>query len=175
MHDGFRRTLLAAVIVSGAVLVASGLWLTVNYRPNQSILSDGSPRPLGLARTTHLWTTWVFLAGAAGLAVGDLRRRRLPAAGVVAAAVAGVATGLRLPWDALGLRFVRAGSDFRGVLRAAFDESAVRFVLIGGAELTQDDYRVRVLGHLAVALLAAVLVAAVAAYPRLERPRAPGT
>lgn len=83
-------------------------------------------------------------------------------------------SGLRLPWDVLGLWAVTVDNDYRGVLRAPFADT-VRFVLIGGTELTQGEYRTRLVGHVAVAVLAVVLVAMVAAYPRLERPRAPGT
>lgn len=166
------------MIVSGLVLVASGLWLTLKYRPNASIFADHVDRPLGLARTTHLWTTWVFLVTAAGLAGVEVARRRrwsaAAAGGTVVAGLGSLLTGVGLPWDQLGLWAVTVDSDYRGVVRAAYDDT-VRFILIGGLEVSQADYRIVALAHLGLGLIAAVLVAGVAAYPRLERPRAPGT
>jgi quinol-cytochrome oxidoreductase complex cytochrome b subunit len=173
-----RRLLVAAVIVSGAVLAVSGAWLTFNYRPNASIFAEHVDRPLGLARTTHVWTTWVFLVAAAGLAGMEVVRRRLPGAaasgGIVVAALGLVVNGRGLPWDQLGLWAVRADTDYRGIVKAASDDT-VRFILIGGMEVGQADYRVVALAHLALGLMAAVLVAMAILYPRLDRPTAPGT
>ena len=173
MPDRLRRVLVAAVIVSGAVLGVSGAWLTFNYRPNASIFAEHVDRPLGLARTTHVWTTWVFLVAAAGLAGVEVVRRRLPGAaasgGTVVAALGLVLTGRGLPWDQLGLWAVRANTDYRGVVKAAFDDT-VRFILIGGMEVSQADYRVVALAHLALGLMAAVLVAMVTLNPAWTGP-----
>jgi quinol-cytochrome oxidoreductase complex cytochrome b subunit len=63
-------------------------------------------------------------------------------------------TGYLLPWDQLALRSVTTGSNLRGI-RWLFD-GEVRFVLVGGTEISVSTYRAWAIVHVAIgAVLAA--------------------
>ena len=76
-------------------------------------------------------------------------------------------TGYLLPWDQLALWAVKVGSrGLAGTWRAAFS-GEVRFILIGGTEVTQGTYRLWLLVHTVV--LAVAFAAVLAVLVRLRR------
>lgn len=143
VEDGVDTTIRVAFAVLGvllAVLVATGLWLTFDYRP-------GVDQPL---RTLHRLAS--FAAVPVGLLVPAIAVARKRRAGVVVAVaflmalIAASMTGYLLPWDQLALWAVTVGERWSGVLDPFGD--GVRFVIIGGAEVGIDTYRRWTVVHL---------------------------
>ncbi|MGH9278226.1 MAG: hypothetical protein ACRD12_08970, partial [Acidimicrobiales bacterium] len=105
-------------------------------------------------------------------------RRREPWVVAIAAVpvlLAASVTGYLLPFDQLGLWVVTVGTDFGGVLDAAFDDR-VKFLLIGGVEIAQSTYRNWFLVHLGLGVASAAITIVIAARgaPRTSSGR-PGT
>ncbi|HVF74542.1 MAG TPA: cytochrome b N-terminal domain-containing protein [Acidimicrobiales bacterium] len=143
------RVAFALVAMLLAVLLLTGVWLTFNYRP-------GVSEPL---RTAHRLAAFAVVP--VGLLVPAAVVVRKRGVGIVVAVaffaglVAASFTGYLLPWDQLGLWAVTVGRPMAGVLHP-FDET-VRFVIIGGAEISTALYCMWVIVHLA--LLPLVLLA----------------
>lgn len=142
----------AALLV---VLLFTGLVLSTSYRPNQAgeSMQDVHRISAGLLVCVGL----AALVAAIGWTVSARRRpwSAAPASALFGAVVAASFTGYLLPWDQLALWSVTVGSDVDGVWSAAFDDG-VRFVLVGGAEISPSTYRFWVIAHLGLALAAVV-------------------
>ena len=65
--------------------------------------------------------------------------------GILVGGVATGMTGLLLPWDQLALRAVKIGTHFEGY--TFLFHSSVRFVLVGGAEVTPRTVAVWLVVH----------------------------
>ena len=110
----------------------------------------------GWVSDAHRGFAVVFLAVGLGLVIAVIRWMwREHVDDLVALAALGVglgASGLafssshRLLWDQLALWAVTVGTNIRGVWVAAFGDQ-IRFVLVDGREITQDDYAAQLLGH----------------------------
>jgi quinol-cytochrome oxidoreductase complex cytochrome b subunit len=144
-----RSVLLAVLAAEVAVLVVTGVALYFLHRPAASAgwsdiaggELDGEVRLAQALRLVHrlVSSLTVFTAVAAGVVVGLRavgRRWAGPALGLGLALTTVLAsfTGYLLPWDQLALRAVTVDSDYRGF--APLFDSVVRFVLIGGVEVT---------------------------------------
>ena len=153
-HESLRATrqlVLLALAVQVGVLALTGLWLAFNYRPQYASAWSGvsAVRHGGMGVVRLLHRTVAGLTGltalvAAGLMVADVvargvRRRRLLqlAAGpaLLMAVLAAGFTGYLLPWDQLALWAVSVGSNMKGYTPVF--GSNVRFVLIGGVEVSK--------------------------------------
>lgn len=106
----------------------------------------------------------VFAAVVVGVVIGLRSSRPAVSSGraaIVASAVtviAGVLTVATRPlvqWDQLALWAVTTGSDVGGYWYAAFDEG-VRFVLLGGSEVSQRRYAATLVVHLIAPVVAGV-------------------
>lgn len=169
-----RRVLTWAFTAELAALLATGVYLAVWYRPSTAQswpgLADTDVRwSLTQAlRTAHRWVAWltvltsVLLAGSAVLEAavrwdGPGRRRLGVAVGPAIAVLTLITalTGFLLPWDQLALKAVTVGTDMTGY-RPLFDDQ-VRFVLVGGLEMSTASMRAWFLGH---ALVLPVLIVA---------------
>lgn len=160
--------LLAALLVTGVLLF---FW----YRPDSSTFfglevtgETGIEHDL---RRVHGATSWLFL-GAVGVVLvttawSEVRRAArqlawaLVAVGLGVLALAAAFSGLLLPWEQLAVAAETVPQDLRGV-RAAFDDD-VRFVVIGGTEISPTTYRTWALVHVAAVPLALGAVGAVLA------------
>jgi len=163
-------------MVEVAVLVLTGIVLFFVYRPEAA---GGWNRLYGgnagvswfpaLVRAAHRWAS--ALALPTGLAAGVLlviqawsTARRAGAivlgAGLTVAIVAASVTGFLLPWDQLALWAVTVGTNMSGY-RPLFD-SQVRFVLIGGSEVSSGTVIKWLLVHMLVLGPAVVALVAVA-------------
>jgi quinol-cytochrome oxidoreductase complex cytochrome b subunit len=189
-----RKILLGALTIEFVVLVATGLFLVLEYRPEVSQSWSDVGR---LSSGTHLWTfarllhrtaSGLFLATAIATAVvvalgsraslssdGPRRRRIDPLLGIglVPLALFGSFTGYLLPWDQLALWAVTVGTNMRGY-RPLFDHQ-VKFVLIGGVEVGRDTLVRWFYAHLLVGgpLIGAFIVAAWWPMRRASRQSAP--
>ncbi len=106
--------------------------------------------------------TAVLVAGA--VVAGRVRRGAPVVAAVVVAVVAALATVLTrdlVLFDQLALHQVTVGTDLDGFWTAAFDEQ-VRFVLVGGAEVSRRAYATALVVHLAAPLVAGAALSAAA-------------
>jgi hypothetical protein len=177
-----RRLILTLLCVEVAVLAVTGIGLFFAYRPSASqawsgvVASDlgDDVRISQVLRAAHLLASRlaVLTAIAAGVVL-VLRSRRWTAGALgVAIAVTTLAasfTGFLLPWDQLALWAVTVGSNMRGYLPLFGDN--VRFVLIGGVEVTVGTFRVWLLVHmlfLGPALVVLVVLALRGARRRLS-------
>lgn len=82
-------------------------------------------------------------------------------------------TGFLLPWDQLALWSVTVGTDYQGMLSAAFS-AEVRFVFIGGVEISQATLRLWLLVHTVVLTVVFAGLLALAARDARLRPRPAG-
>lgn len=159
-----RRLLLWTVAGLFVVLAATGLGLTFTYRPSAAqAWQEAVDAPSGRLRLTHQLASVLLVPVLLALFAVCLpvARRWVPAATLAVLGLALALTGRLLPWDQLALSAVTV-SDMSGAWYAAFSGD-VRFVLVGGAEVTQRAYRVALLAHavgLAVAFAAALAVLA---------------
>lgn len=166
------RRLVSALVVAALVcvglLAATGVWLSLRYRPRGIAVPTDRPGVFRIRRGDVGWVpgahrivAYLLYAVLAALVVAimaELLRRRsalwlapgLLMAGIVATAVAH-STGGELPWSQLALRAVKVNARYEGVWKAAFDP-LVRFVLTD-RELSQQTYRAKVLLHLVAAPL----------------------
>jgi quinol-cytochrome oxidoreductase complex cytochrome b subunit len=171
-----RQGLVWALIVAMVVLTLTGVYLFVGYRPSTGgagwRLADG-------VRFAHRWVAIVTVLVAAVLAVvsvaeaavrwtGPRQRRSGVVTGPAIAVLVLVAsfTGTLLPWDQLALWAVTVGSDMSG-FRPILDDSQVRFVLIGGSEVSTATVRFWLAVH---AVVIPVAIGGCLALARRERP-----
>lgn len=160
-RNGWKLVVLVTAIVGAGllvVLVVTGIILANSYRPNEV---DDATRDLHrMSSALLVINALVTLVSAIGWTVTAGRRRWAvaPAGLLFGAVVAASITGFLLPWDQLGLFAVTVG-DLDGVWHAAFDDG-VRFVLIGGAEISPSTYRRSVIAHFGLGAAAVVLVGA---------------
>lgn len=147
-HSGLDRARSAVIwvlLAEVAVLVATGVYLYFEYRPTtsglpRSVYTPDTRRAID-AQRIHQVTGWLTIATAVPATVllllqaGRFRwRRLLHAVALPVLAVAGLGTGVLLPWDQVALFAVTTGSDFDGYDLLRRDQ--VRFVLQGGGEVS---------------------------------------
>lgn len=184
-----RRWAARVLAVLVLVLAVSGAYLWFRYTPTSASswpgLADGaSPRwrLQDVVRTVHRWTSYGAVALSVvvgGLALGEAIERRghrlrwaatpVAAAVVVVATLAASFTGFLLPWDQLALKAVTVGTDVSGLTPLFGDQ--IRFVLIGGAEVSVGAVRTVAIVHLALGALLIALVATLALARTRTRPR----
>jgi quinol-cytochrome oxidoreductase complex cytochrome b subunit len=164
----WTRVAVVAFVVDLAVLAATGVWLSWNFRPTAaSVWRDlyGGPAVDWPAVMTalHRWSAvvLVFLAvvavGVALVRLVDARMGPLPLMAslvAVGAALGGWFTGSLLPWDQVALWAVTVGTNMGGYWWLWSDE--IRFVFARGREVPVEDVQRAFLLHLA---LFAVIVA----------------
>lgn len=146
-------------LAAGAALVATGVPLIVLYRP------EGGAAWL---RTAHSLSSALFVGAAAALlltavAAAALRRRiwlawPLAAVALVVALAASYTGGL-IAWELVGLVAVTEGGSYQGVIGPLTED--IRFVVVGGAEVTPATYATWVVVHLVVLPLVAALLTGV--------------
>ncbi len=149
-----QRILLAAVVVMGAVLAVTGVWLTFNYRPSAAqAWSDVPDADIATdwPRLVHQMATVVLVPlVVAFLVVGAVASERWRSATALLVTTLTLAyTGTLLPWDQLALWAVTVGTNYQGMFGAAFDDD-VRFVLLNGAEISQATLALWLVVHAAV-------------------------
>lgn len=171
VRDGWKVALFASLAVLGlllGVLAATGVVLTIRYRPTVPGGTVSSGAPDQTVRDLHrfaatLAQSVVLLAAVAALGwsyrIG--RRAWVGPAVVLVLVLAASVTGGALPYDQVALWAVTVGDNLEGVWFAAFDDR-VRFVLVGGTEVSQDLYQRVLLAHFALAAAAVAVLAAVA-------------
>ncbi|MGH9190425.1 MAG: cytochrome b N-terminal domain-containing protein [Acidimicrobiales bacterium] len=180
-----HRWLLRAVLFLSVVLVATGLWLIVGYRPSSDeawndiwlLSSDQWPRRAHrLAGALLTYAAGFLMLLSLVLGIGGRRwGRTAGAVGIAVLAVVGGFTGFLLPWDQLALWAVTVGTNMRGMWPAAFGDS-VRFVILGGTEVSQATFRNWFLVHSVLLPVLAIGGAFLARrYPSRDKPTAPGT
>jgi quinol-cytochrome oxidoreductase complex cytochrome b subunit len=154
--EDLRRWLWRASVALGLVLVATGLWLSFFYRP---IVGNGQPTGAVEGIHTIHWVAallfFVVLVVLAVTLVAAWNRAWAPAVAVVVLALGLLWTGTLLPWDQLALAAVTVGTNVHGLVTAAFDDQ-VKFVLIGGREVSQATIRNAFLVHAVVLPVAGV-------------------
>ncbi len=166
-----RIILLWAVVFLAGVLALSGVWLTFTYRPSAAQAWPGvsDPPPLQWPRMIHVVATWLIVPASAGLMVASLavKRATAPAVGFLVLVIALAYTGFLIAWDQLALWAVSPAGFPDGMWAAAFDDS-VRFVLIGGTEISQGTLRLWFIVHGAVlaVIFSATLATVIRAGPR---------
>jgi quinol-cytochrome oxidoreductase complex cytochrome b subunit len=170
------RVVWAVLAVCSVVLLVTGIWLWGNYVP---VLHARWNPDVGLHRTVHrmvLLHRWSSQVGLACAEVGAVlllvrRWRQWPVAiwlVVIAAALS--FTGSLLPWDQLSLWAVTVGADIKGYAPVFSDQ--VRFVLVGGVELSKETVQRWAIVHTVVLPSVAILVPAIAVVLRRRvRPR----
>lgn len=169
-----RSVLLAILSVEVAVLVVTGVALFFLYRPSTSQAwsdvvvesTDWDIRVAQALRRIHRLASQLAVptALATGVAVALGREsvrtwpRAATGAGIALSALVASFTGYLLPWDQLALWAVTVGSDMKGY-RPFFNDT-VRFVLIGGVEVSRTGFvRWLLLHMLVVGPALAILVA----------------
>jgi quinol-cytochrome oxidoreductase complex cytochrome b subunit len=166
------RLLALAVLAAGAVLlavlVASGIWLALDYRPDLPGSVETSDRIRSAHRVaSHLLVTTAFVALVVVLVARGLRRRWFVAVAAWVLALAGSFTGFLLPWDQLALRSITTGEGLTGI-RWLFDDE-VRFVLVDGVEVAPATYARWAVVHAAVFPLVALVLAVATVVVRRRR------
>lgn len=167
MRSNRVRTATLVVVTVGVVAAIAttliGVVLADLYRPHAPFadLSQLNPATRRSAEWSdrHQWVGFGFVATTAlGLALVawlrvPTRALTRPAMTLAASAVAAmaalvwVATLGPVQWDQLGLWSVTVGTDVDGYWTAAFGTD-VRFVLVGGAEVSQGEYATALVAHL---------------------------
>jgi MYXO-CTERM domain-containing protein len=137
------RALRAVLLALVVVLVVTGVPLLWLYTPAPA-------QPWGWVRDTHQAASTLVLNLGFVYVIAVVARRvdrwRWPhAIAFLAFVLAGSFTGFLLPWEQLGLWAVKVGTNMRGVVDAMSGE--VRFVLMGGSEISKATYRTWVLVH----------------------------
>jgi quinol-cytochrome oxidoreductase complex cytochrome b subunit len=161
VQEGSRGVERAALLLGLALLalvVGTGLWLTFNYRPGDvqawNAVVDIDQTSLRLIRLVHRVAGYALVLPAGALVVvriGDRRLVRAAAATFVGPlALAGTITGYGLAWDQLALWAVTVGTNKIGITPIFRDD--VRFVLIGGVEISPTTYRISFGAHVTIAL-----------------------
>ena len=150
--SGAQSILLSILSVEVGVLIVTGIALFFLYRPTaRQSWGDLAPESYdwnvrvayGL-RLTHRLGSWLAvptsIATGVVVALGSRASVRrwggaILGAGIAIITLAASFTGFLLPWDQLALWAVTVGSDLRGY-RVLF-EPAVRFVILGGVEISR--------------------------------------
>jgi quinol-cytochrome oxidoreductase complex cytochrome b subunit len=147
VQEGSRGVERAALLLGLALLalvVGTGLWLTFNYRPGDvqawNAVVDIDQTSLRLIRLVHRVAGYALVLPAGALVVVRIGDRRL----------AGTITGYGLAWDQLALWAVTVGTNKIGITPIFRDD--VRFVLIGGVEISPTTYRISFGAHVTIAL-----------------------
>jgi quinol-cytochrome oxidoreductase complex cytochrome b subunit len=164
--------------VALGVLSVTGVWLSIAYRPPPFSFAVGTHAHHGLARSVHRLAA--LIATAAGISavvatvvVNSRERRRtrwLSLSGTAVAVLIALGSGPALAWDQLAVSAAEGNRLIRGVWQPAFS-GGVRFVLIGGIELTRDAFRSVMLVH--VLLVPMALLAIGFASARRRRRKGP--
>ncbi len=162
-------------------LVGTGAWLAWAYQPSSTVLwvetTDGTGA-VEVVRAIHRLASVTLLPTVAVVVVSVLvdRSARRPrwwvAPWALAAALATVvasASGYGLAWDSLSLWDVPTDAASLGGIRWLADDQ-VRFVLVGGSEVSLGIYR----GVVALHLVATASLAALAWWASRRRLRRPG-
>lgn len=143
------------------VLAATGVILIFFYRPSPAQAWQEevhgppvAPRLIEAVRFVHRRTAHAMVVTVLALAVTGVmlfadrslrtRRHRVTAASAVGIAVFGLFasfTGYLRPWDQLSLWAVTVGTDMMGFMPIIGHSSPVRFVLIGGSEISLGAFR----------------------------------
>jgi quinol-cytochrome oxidoreductase complex cytochrome b subunit len=157
-------------VAVAAVLAVTGVWLTFNYRPNATQAwpdLGNSPAGTDWPRLIHQVATVVLLpVVVAFLMVGVVASRRWRSATALLVTTLTLAyTGTLLPWDQLALWAVTVGINYQGMLAAAFSDD-VRFVILGGAEISQATLALWFVVHAAVLPVVFAGLLALAGYVR---------
>jgi len=153
------------------LLAVTGVILYFVYRPSPSqgwIQMTGVDRPMGLPEWTRLLHHWIaILTVPTALVAGVLSSLRLvtrrrwqapaAAAGLLVAALAGLATGFRLPWDQLALWAVTRGEIHVGYGSLLAGE--VRFVITNRGEEAPTTVITLLVVHAVTGIVAGALVA----------------
>lgn len=171
-----RSILLGILSVEVGMLIVTGIALFFLYRPTNrqawpglfAETYDWDVRVSSALRLVHRLAAWLAVptAIATGVVVAVVRsptasRWTGPAlgAGIPTVAVAASFTGFLLPWDQLALSTVTVGSNIRGY--SILFDPVVRFVLVGGVELSPRTLIQWLLVHMLVlgpALVALVVL-----------------
>jgi quinol-cytochrome oxidoreductase complex cytochrome b subunit len=171
-----QRGLLVILGVLLVVLLATGVWLALQYQPSGAFQAA---RPQSWVRSTHRTASRLFVFTALatfGLSIAVSVERALkrgtPAwvVGLVImlGALAASFSGYLLPWDQLALAPVRPG-EYRGYA-FLFSRPEVKFVLIGSAEVGKATVRNWFFVH-TVAIPVALVALGVAALRLTRRGR----
>jgi cytochrome b6 len=174
-----ERCLLIVSLVDLVVLGVTGAWLVFGYRPTVAAghpIGASNASSVDWFRFVHRWSAnalvalglgWLLLA-LIRLAGERLRISRIvTAAAILVLAVGGWISGWLLPWDQLALWSVNVGENLAGY-GMLLDDDRVRFLLIGGTEVSLGSLRVALAAH-AVAIPLAILVLYLSAGLRSRR------
>ena len=164
--------LLVTLAALGALLLATGLWLTFRYVPG-----PGRAWTVSAAHEVHRFAGYAFSVVAVLLAVdlalgADGRHVRRAwtriAATVVLVVAVGVAlvSGPKLAWTQLALWAVTVGDDLRGVFH-----TQVKYVLVDGTELSLSSFHRWAWIHILVVPLVIVASALVLTKRTWREPR----
>lgn len=160
------RLVLLVIVVTVVVLVGTGVWLSFTYQPDAAQAWPGlgaDPGGIAWARLVHRLATGVLIPLAlAYLVVRTVASGRWRAAtGVLVVSAAIGYTGFRLAWDQLALWAVTVGENYQGMWAAGFSDD-VRFVLVGGVEVSQATLRLWFLTHVGLSIVLVGVLAAAA-------------
>jgi hypothetical protein len=167
------RTVRALLGLSALGLVAATGSATVGFVLAEVYVPDATAWPNGELsselqgsdgwRTAQVALSFLFLAASVALSFAvawAARRTRssalllIPAGIAVLTAVVTLTSRPLVEWDQLAMWAVTADIDASGHWTAAFDDR-VRFLLIDGQEVSQDDYTLVLLVHLAAPVIGA--------------------
>jgi quinol-cytochrome oxidoreductase complex cytochrome b subunit len=144
--------MLVALIAAFVVLLATGLYLTWNYRPTGAFAwakvmdLDVDKLPTTI-RSLHQIAARIFVLLGLGVAVMAtvlaVRRRRvgpgLAGVAMLVTTLAASVTGLFLPWDQLGLWAVTVGTDYKGYAPIITGDQ-IRFVDVSGSRISPSTF-----------------------------------
>jgi quinol-cytochrome oxidoreductase complex cytochrome b subunit len=164
--EGLVRVLRWFVVGSAAtfaIVLVSGLFLVWRYRPTETLAwakvqqAESSADIADHIRVVHQIASGAVVLALLGTAIVTLmlavRRRRVLLGvlgpGAVLAGLAGVVSGLLLPWDQLALWAVTVGEQIRGY-GWLWDGSRMRYAIVGHAEISVDTFRRWFFVHTAV-------------------------
>lgn len=151
--DRVRRDAFVALLVVVALLLVTGLYLTFEYRPASADAfwgtGYGEVRWAHRVRLAHRLLTYPAIGLGVLVAGFGVSSRHRWAIGIPVLLIVASIAGYALPWSQLALWAVTVGSDYSGVLEAAFDDG-IRFVIVDAREIGQDSYRLAVFLHVVV-------------------------
>ena len=134
------------LLVLAVGLVVTGVPLLWTYRPDAVNAWNGRGSygdAWDLVQDLHRILSFVLVQlsivyAVLVIALRAHRRRSLPATGWLVLVLLFSFTGYLLPWEQLALYAVTVGTNIRGVLVVLGDD--VKFVLVGGAEISTGTY-----------------------------------